>query len=467
MLVEKMPFRTLMGAVLSMGASFAPILGIEKSRLNAILELSAPIVGGLLAHNVMSLIDTAMVGRLGDAALAGVGVGGFLFLLLFSVLKGIEAGVQAMVSRQVGRGERHLACLDLNLGITASLIVGLVLTVAGYCAFPYLYSMISQDPAVIEQGLSYLRWRTVSIVLIGMAISFQSYWTGVSLAKWSLISLLIFSLSNIFFNYLLIFGNWGFPRMETAGAGLATTIAAFVCVIVNIGLGVKYVGTRDFLRRLPGRVRIKTFVQLSYPESIRQFCFFLGLVVFFAIVSLIGTKELAAFNVLVNIMLVAIFPAMGMGFAAVTLVGQAMGRQDPEDARQWGWEVAKVGGSVMSLFGLILFWFPNVILSLFIVDASTITVASFPLRLMGIYIGLDAFGIIISHALIAAGSTKVVMIWSLMLQWFIEIPLYWIFGFYFGLGLPGIFIAIIFIIILNTSVCSMMWYRSIWKDIQL
>ena len=93
---------------------------IEKSRLKTIVGLSLPIVGGMLAQNIMSLIDTAMIGRLGDAALASVGVGTFLFLLIMSLAMGVSAGVQALVARRIGEGNPDLTGHDLNAGILIS-----------------------------------------------------------------------------------------------------------------------------------------------------------------------------------------------------------------------------------------------------------------------------------------------------------------------------------------------------------
>jgi len=440
---------------------------IEKSRLKKIVGLSLPIVGGMLAQNIMSLIDTAMVGRLGNAALASVGIGTFLFLLIASFIMGVSAGVQALVARRIGEGNPDLTGHDLNAGILIASSVGLVLAVIGYLILPYLYPLVSQDPAVTEKGLAYLRPRIPSMIFAGINIPFRGYWNGISKPKFSMLTVLVAMVVNIFFNYLLIFGNLGFPRLETTGAGLATTIAIFSGALANLGLGLRYARKNGFLHGLPDKQRLQTLIRVSLPESIRHFFMFLGLVVFFTIVGLLGTKELAAFNVILNIMLVALLPAMGIGTAALTLVSQALGRKDPADAKKWGWEVARFGAGALFLFTLCVVPFAETIVGLFIPDASTISIAAAPLRIIGLFMWIEAFGMILSFSLIGAGATKIVMINSLLIQWCLSLPLNWFWGVYLGYGLFGMFLNGFFMVILRTSIFTFIWHKERWSRIKI
>ena len=442
-------------------------LSIEKSRLKKIIGLSLPIVGGMLAQNLMSLIDTAMVGRLGNAALASVGIGNFVFLLLISFLLGISAGVQALVARRIGEGNAHLTGYDLNAGILISSIVGLVLAIVGYMILPFLYSLVTQDPVVIEKGIAYLRPRIPTMILIGTNVSFRAYWNGISLPRWTLLSLLVTMAVNIFSNYLLIFGNLGFPRLETAGAGLATTIAVLAGFATHIVLGLKYARKNGFLHGLPDKQRLQKLIEVSLPESMRSFFMFLGFVVFFIIVGLLGTEELAAFNVVLNIMLVAVLPAMGIGSAALTLVSQALGANDAADAKRWGWEVARVGSGALLFFALCVVPFPEIIIGFFIPESSTINIGAGPLRMIGLFMFIDAFGMILSFSLLGAGATRIVLIVAIIIQWGLSLPLNWFFGVYLGYGLAGMFANIFLTVVLRTSIFIYIWHRGRWSRIKI
>jgi len=153
-----------------LSAGIWPGLWLGKPRLWSISRLALPIVAGAVATNAMSVIDTAMVGQLGESALAGVGLAGQLFFLVLAVLLGISAGVQSMVARRVG--EQHLDQTGrvLNAGILLATLVGLVLLMLGYLLLPAVLSLINQDPEVVADGERYLITRLPSLLIIGINI---------------------------------------------------------------------------------------------------------------------------------------------------------------------------------------------------------------------------------------------------------------------------------------------------------
>ena len=137
-----------------------------RARMSRIADLAVPIVAGAFATNAMGLIDTAMVGRLGDTALAGVGIGGQLFFLLLGVLLGLSASVQATVARRVGQNQLETTGLVLNAGIVLALPAALLLMGVGYLLMPAVLSMINNDPRVSQQGMEYLATRMPSLILL-------------------------------------------------------------------------------------------------------------------------------------------------------------------------------------------------------------------------------------------------------------------------------------------------------------
>lgn len=440
---------------------------IEKSRLKTILSLSVPIVATMFGYNLIGLIDIAMVGRLGDAALASMGIGNFIFILLLTLPLGIGSGVQALVARRIGEGNPHLTGHDLNIGLLIACSLSLVLMIICYSILPFLFPLVSQDPEVIEKGVLYLGARIPSLALIGAGICFRSFWNGISLPIWPLVVLGISLIMNVIFNYLLIFGNLGFPRLETMGAGLASTLAAVCGATTNFILGLKYARKNGFLQRLPDAERIRTLLRVSLPESANQFFIILGVLVFFAIVGLLGTKEMAASNVLINIFLIVHLPIMGFGIASLTLVSQALGRKESRDAKKWGWEVASIGTAGVIVFSIIVILFPQAVLSIFISDQSTINLALIPLQLLGLWIWIDVFGTIISFSLIGAGATKVVLICKFLFWWGLDLPLRWLVGVHLEYGLEGIFLIPFFVTTMGSSLFSLIWYRERWALIKI
>jgi len=305
---------------------------IGGPRLRRISQLAVPMIASALVTNLMTIVDTLMIGQLGDAALGGVGLAGQLFFLLLAVALGLSAAVQAMVARKVGEGLIESTGALLNAGLILGAMLGVLLMLVGFIAMPSLMAFVNEDPAVVDGGWSYLSARLPSLVFIALNLVFRSYWVGVSLAKWAMLSIITLSLANVFFNYLLIFGNFGVPRMGIAGAGLGSTLAVAVGTLMNIAFALRLAVKNGFLRGLPPRSHIESLVRIAYPESLRQVLFSLGVVGIYVLVGQIGTQQLAAFHVVISICLLAYMPHLGFGAAATTLVGEALGRRQRLDS---------------------------------------------------------------------------------------------------------------------------------------
>lgn len=423
-------------------------------------------IAAALSTNLMTFVDTLMVGQLGDAALGGVGIGGQLFFLLLSIALGLTAGVQAMVARRVGEERLGLTGKVLNAGILLGLIVGLFLMALGYLLTPIVFGVINDDPLVIEQGLTYLFTRLPSLLLMSLTLTFRSYWVGVSLAKWSMVSIITLSVANVLFNYMLIFGNFGAPRMEVAGAGLGSTLAVMVGLLVNVGFALKFALKNGFLQGLPETKHIKTIVKVAYPESIRQTLFSVGVVLLYVLVGQIGTKELAAFHVVISICLIAYMPHIGIGGAATTLVGEALGRKDAQDAKAWGWQVSNVGLIMLTGLGLAVALFPQAILGLFFVDESTLTLAIIPLQLAVFAHMLDGYGKILGAALVGAGATKIAMQLTLLPQYLVLLSLLTI-SVLLGYGLSEAMAIFLGSTAISALLFAYVWQREKWSSIEL
>jgi len=410
----------------------------------------------------MSFVDTLMVSRLGNPALGGVGIGGQLFFLFLAVVLGLAAGVQATVARRIGEERPDLTGMVLNTGILLASLVGLILISLGYLLMPTIFGVINNDPLVVEEGLAYLSTRLPSVLFIGINIAFRSYWVGVSLAKWSMVSIVTLSLANILFNYILIFGNFGAPRMEVAGAGLGSTLATFVGLLVNIGLAIKFAKKNGFLRKLPDSVQIQHLVKISYPESLRQMLFSVGVVLMYVLVGQIGTKELAAFHVIIGICLIAYMPHIGIGGAATTLVGEALGRGDATDAKTWGWQVSNVSLIVLGVLGLSVAFFPQALLSLFLSDESTLILAIVPLQIAVFAHVLDGYRNVLGSALIGAGATITAMQLTVFPQWFVLLPLLSV-SVFFDYGLNQAMWVLFMSTVLSAILIVCVWRRGKWS----
>jgi MATE family multidrug resistance protein len=413
---------------------------MDANRRNRIVALSLPIIGGMVSQNMLNIVDTAMVGFLGDPALAAVGLGGFVVFMCQALILGISTGVQSSAARRKGEGRPDRAAAILNTALLLVLVVApLLSTVLIQLAAP-VYPFLNSDAAIIERGIPYLEWRLGAIVFVGMNFAFRGYWNALDLSRLYMKTLIIMHGCNIVLNYALIFGNFGAPALGVTGAGMASAFSMAIGTAVYFVLGIRHIRPDGFLRCMATAAETRTLIRISIPAGLQQLFFAAGLVAMFWIIGRIGTPELAAANVLVTVLLFAILPGIGLGLACSTLVGQALGRRDPEDAYQWAWDVAKITVVLLTILGMPMWLLPDLVSSIFIHEDSTREVARWPMRIMGMTMPFEAIGFAFMHGLLGAGDARRVMIISFATQWLLFLPLAYVLGPLLGFGLLGVWL---------------------------
>ena len=446
---------------------FGPF-SVDRDRLSAIGALAIPIVGGMVSQNVLNVVDTLMVSRLGAEAVAGVGIGSFFNFLAIALITGMSAAVQATASRRKGEGRDGETAVALNGGLVIVLCIGVPLSIAVILATPYAFPLLVSDPAVIAVAVPYVQVRLIGMAAVGANFSFRGYWNGVSMSRLYLRTLLVMHVVNVVLNYAFIFGKLGAPRMGATGAAVGTAVSTYVGTAYYFYLGRVYARDGGFLRAMPSWDTIRSMIRLAIPNSVQQLFFAAGYTVLFSIVARVGTNELAGANVLIQIMLVAILPGLGLGLAAASLVGQALGRGDPDDAERWGWDVVKVGMFFMAMLGLPMVIAPEWILGQFFAnEPGALEVATAPLRLVGAFMIMDAVGMVLLNALIGAGAMRMAAIMSISTQWGLFLPAAYLVGPVLGYGLLGIWICNIAYRGLFALIMASLWRSRRWANIEV
>ena len=440
---------------------------LNRIRIRTILVLALPIIGGMASQNVLNLVDTAMVGYLGAPSLAAVGMGSFANFMAVAFIMGLSAGVQAIASRRLGEGRREQTASGLNTGLLIALLVAVPWSLILIYFADRLYPFLIDDPEVVAIGVPYFRARLAGMVAIGMNFAFRGFWNGIGESRRYLQTLVIMHVCNLFLNWILIFGHFGFPALGAVGAGIGTTISTFLGTAIYIVLALQHARGTGFLRRIADRKTMASMLRLSIPAGMQSFFFATGMTVFFWIIGRIGTAELAASNVLVQLLLVAILPGVGFGLAAASLVGQALGRGDREDAVIWGWDVSRVAIIAVGTGALIGVVAPDLLLRIFLHEEHTIALARFPLRLLGATMVMETLGSVLMNALLGAGASKMVMFVSVILQWGLFLPVAFLLGPVLGFGMSAVWIAQVAYRCLQGLVFSSIWRSRKWINLEV
>lgn len=440
---------------------------VPRERSTQIFQIALPIIGGMMSQNILNLVDAGMVSQLGEAELAAVGLASFINFVAAAIFMGFSSGVQATVARRIGEGNSSIAANPLNGALVLIFFATIPTTYFLMSYSTEIMAALNSDPKVISEGAKYLDARLIGIMAIGMNFSFRGYLSAIKLTKFYFKTIVTMHILNIFLNYVLIFGNWGFPEMGTEGAGLGTTISMFGGTLMYLWLTMKHTKHFGFGAHLPSMQTIKQLIKISLPASMQQLFFAVGFTLLFWIVGKIGTAELAAANILTTLTLVAILPSIGFGMSAATLVGQALGRKEIEDAYQWAWDTSKIAAASILLLSLPMLVIPELILSIFFDKPETIELARVPLQLVGIAIVIDAYNLVLMSALQGAGATRITMIVSIVCQWLIFLPLAWIIGPYLGMGLTAIWLTQGLYRLFQAFWFASLWRKREWTKIKV
>ncbi|MDH5545275.1 MAG: MATE family efflux transporter [Gammaproteobacteria bacterium] len=418
-----------------------------------IFAIALPVSAGMLSQNLMSLVDTYMVGPLGKHALAALGLGAFIFYLCFAVTIGFSTAVQ---SETVKRSP------DMDTGPLFSALLFLVVTMPFatlflYFAMPWLLTFYDGDAHVVDETTNYLQMRFLGIAFVAMSFSFRGYWTALGQARIFLITVLVMHACNIALNYVFIHGNFGMPAMGVSGAGFASAISAFIgCMVYVVFL---FARLPRPLKRSP--LAIKPLLTIAIPYGMQQLSVGMGMVVLFAMIGLIGTAQLAAATVVTNISLFVVMPGIGIGIAAVTISGREIRQNRFDNVAANMNQVVKLAVVLFMLAGLPMWLMPEMLLGMFIDDAETLSLAVIPLVITGLALAIDAIVLICNQSLFIVGQGKKWVFTIIALQWLVLFPSVYYFCVLLGYPFYLVWVIKVLISVIQAFIASALWRKGI------
>ncbi len=423
-----------------------------------ILKLALPAIAGLSTQMVVSLVDTALVGRLEEAtyALAAMGLGVLATWALISFFSSLATGTHVLVARKFGERDYDACSLALINSIIIAITVGTVVALFAVLVAHPAANFFAADKTVGKYAGDFIFYRFLGIPFFLISVSFRGFFFGINKTKIFMFSGLFTNLLNIFFNYMFIYGQFGMPKMGVAGSGLGSTFATifdslfYFAIILLPSYRKKYQIFKNF--KLNFNI-IKTIYKISLPVSFQNVFILVGFLSFVAITGLIGTTEQAATQAVISTLFMSFLPCFGFGIAVQTLVGNNLGSGKFNLAKIYGFETAKIATYYTLTLGIIFIIIPQYILQIITNDQSIIEVAQPVLRIAGFAQIFYATGVVLANGLQAAGKTFFVMISEVITNIIIFVPLAYFLGVYLELGLFWAWMALpLYIVIYSTVI---------------
>ncbi|TFG83377.1 MAG: MATE family efflux transporter [Spirochaetales bacterium] len=303
------------------------------------------------------MLDTVMVGRLGTAELAAVGLGNQVWFLLLLFIFGVSTGAGVFTSQYWGKrdmaGIRRCTGLSLTIGLSASL----VFMVASMIFPKAILGLYTADPEVLELGARYLRLVAPSYPLAAASFVFAVALRGVERVRLPLVATTIALSANAFLNYVLIFGAFGFPRLGVAGAAIATVVSR------AMEAGVTIIGAYAMKTPPAGRLAellawgggfVPRFLRIASPVILNEVAWSMGITTYNAVFARVGTQAIAAYNVTATVSQLAMVFFLGSANAAAVMLGKRIGQGDRETAFAWARRFAILSPSLGLAMGLLL-----------------------------------------------------------------------------------------------------------------
>ncbi len=393
----------------------------------SLARIALPIALQNLIISSVNMLDTVMVGRLGAAELAAVGLGNQVWFLLMLFLFGASTGAGVFTAQYWGKrdlaGVRKTTGLSMALGLAAALLF----MAASLLAPTWILGLYSKDPDVVRLGAEYLRRVAPSYPLAALSFCMALALRGVERVRLPLAATVVSLALNAGLNYVLIFGKLGLPALGVRGAAYATVIARLVeALIVLIGAYARRMppaGSLAELRSWDGAF-LSRFTTIAAPVMVNEVLWSLGITCYNGILARVGTDAIAAYNVTSTISQLAMVLFMGTANAAAVMIGKRIGEGDRETAFAWARRFAILSPLLGVAVSALVVPTSALLPRLFALDPEPLRQASLMVYVLAAIIPFKVFNL---HVVVgicrSGGDTKFGAFFDLFGVWGVGVPL--------------------------------------------
>lgn len=434
------------------------------------IRITWPAFIELVMSTLFGMVDMVMVGRLGPAAIAAVGLTNQPFMLLLAIFAAVNIGGTALVAWSVGANNINRAKAVTRQIIIINLILGLMISILGMAAADSIARFMGAGPDTLKMAREYFQIVASGLIFQALMMGITACLRGAGQTRIPMAYNVGSNLLNVFGNYVLIYGKWGFPRWGVAGAAASTTLSRLIACLA--ALYFVYLSRRSELRisikddyRFDWEI-IKRIFAIGLPSAMEQFVLQSGLMLFAKIVSGLGTAGFAAHQIGLNLSGLSFSPSQSFGVAATTLVGQSLGAGDTEKAEKYARLIRKVAMVTACTMGLIFILFSHPLARLYTSDLVVAGMAGTVLKILALAQPGQSTQLVLAGALRGAGDTMYPLYASIIGIWVFRVGATYLFVNVFGWGLIGAWIALVTDQYIRSAVIYFRFRSGKWKHIK-
>ena len=418
-------------------------------------KLSAPVIMGMLGHTFVGLVDNIMVGQLGSAELAAVSLGNSFFFVAMSLGIGFSTAITPLVAEADSENNFKKGKSAFKHGLFLCIVLSLLLYGMILLAKPLMYLM-EQPEEVVLLTMPYLDIIAISLIPLIIFQGFKQFSDGLSLTKHAMYATIIGNLINVGFNYVLIFGKFGFPKMGIVGAGVGTLVSRLAMILIIWVLLKNDKKAMAFVTHIKLFVlestMLKKIINLGLPSAMQMF---FEVAIFTSAIwlsGLLGKNAQAANQIALNLSSMTFMIAMGLSVTAIIRVGNQKGLKNYVELQRIAKSIFLMGIMFASVFALLFLIFHDIFPLLYldledvnnyIDNQEVVAIASKLLLIAALFQISDSAQVVFLGALRGLQDVKMPTLLTFIAYWMIGFPTSYFLGKETAYGSTGIWMGLL------------------------
>lgn len=418
---------------------------MENSRgINKKLKtITWPIFVESLLFSLLGGLDTIMLGKYSDLAVASVGIANQLIWMVNLMFGIITAGTAILLAQYLGAKTDEEGIVKLcGVSIGVNLIIGIIISILVFLVSSKLFVFLKASPELIPIGKSYMKIVGGTIFLQAILMTFTAILRSYSLTKICMSVTLVMNITNVIFNYIFIFGNFGMPELGVSGAALGTVISKIIALVIlfyKVYKVILYKFNLNLFKPFP-KDQLINILKVGVPSAAEQISYNLSQLAITSFVNMISIESMSAKSYLTTIVSFAFIFSVALGQGASILIGQFVGNRENDKAYNLCAYCIKISIVVSIIISLGIILFRNGIMSLITNNQSIINIACNVLLIEILLEPGKAINIVGINGLRATGDVKFPVYIGVISMWIFGVGMSYILGIKMGLGLIGIWI---------------------------
>ena len=379
----------------------------------SIFKLTMPIMLGGFIQFLLTFIDTAFLGRIGETALNAAGNGGLLYMTAIIGCQGISEGVQILIARRNAQKEYQ----QVGTLLIQSLYIALAMSAGIYLLFyagKTLLIQVTTENVTLQQEMgNFISYRALGTIFALAQLAINAYFMGIGSTRILIVFSAITAVANIGLDYVLIFGELGFPRMEVAGAGLASALAEAISFIFALAYMVYGLKDKIHFKNIslkPDFTRVKKIITLSAPLMGQRLLSMSAWTIFFFIIEKMGSHDLAISQLIRSLYFLTFIPVMGFSICTRTFTSHFAGIKAYKSVVTSIRKIMIAGTVCTVLLVHGYFFYPELVLRLLTDDLSLIADTAEILKVVSFSMVLFTISNVLFNAVGGIGDTRATFI---------------------------------------------------------